>query len=323
MSNDLKIGSTVSGMYKVQILEDGVVVKDNPWEKNLILNTFLDYLCGGGNTITTLTSVHVVGTGTNIPAATDVGLGTEVRRTATYLTGAGNCGRTEAVNGTLVFRRTYDHELEVAAQNYTEHGLSYTMDTGSNLVTRALFSSGTVTVGIGQQLRVIYDITVVVNPHTLTPCTVGGTGWPVLPATNCDGNMVLGWSEALVGNMNTDGVPAGDVGFLSFRYNGNINSMFASPQTTGYSPSYGSGAGVDLQQLIWYVADTYITGTFTRTTRPNGYASATSFSSTAITGFAWSPNYNNVLHFKYNQNQTKDDSHRLRYPSVTITWSAT
>ena len=320
MSNDLKIGSTVSGMYKVQILEDGVVVKDNPWEKNLILNIFLDCLCGGGNSIPTLTSVHVVGTGTNIPAATDVGLGTEVRRTATYFTGAGNCGRTEAVNGTIVFRRTYEHEIEVAAQNYTEHGLSYTINTGSNLVTRALFSSGTVTVGIGQQLRVIYDIIVVVNPHTLTPCTVGGTGWPVLPATNCDGNIVLGRSDVLVGNMDILGNPASDIGFLSFKYNGD---MVASPQTTGYSPSYGSDTTVDIQQPISYVADTYIAGTFTRTTRPNGYASATSFSSTAITGFAWSPNYNNVLHFKYNQNQTKDNIHRLRYPSVTITWSAT
>jgi len=319
MSNDLKIGSSVSGMYKVQILENGVVVKDNPWEKNLILNRMLDYLCAGGNTIPTLTSVHVVGTGTNIPAATNVGLGTEVRRTATYLIGAGNCGRTEAVNGTMVFRRTYDHGIEVAAQNYTEHGLSYTATSGSNLVTRALFSSGTVTVGIGQQLRVIYDITVVVNPHTLTPCTVGGTGWPVLPATNCDGNVVLGNTTCLVGDIDSAGSSAG-FGFLSFKNYGDV--LYAKPQTTGYSPSYGSGTTVYINQSITYVADTYITGTFTRTARPSDYASATSFSSTAITGFAWN-SYDGALHFKYNQAQTKDNIHRLRYPSVTITWSAT
>ena len=323
MNNDIKIGPSIGGRYKVQILENGVVVKDNPWENNLILNSMLDTVCVG-YVPQRLTTYHVVGTGTTAPAVTDTALVNEVRRTNTYLTGAGNCGMSQPVAGTFNIRRTYDHAIEVSAQNYTEHGLS-NGPTGTILYTRALFTAGTVTVDVGQQLRIIYDIVVVVSPSVLTPITVGGTGWPVLPATNCDGNMVLGDSGSLIGTLNVDGSGGNTWGILCNNPGFGFGAM-CDARAPGYSPYYGADmgyAGAITNSSIVYGSSSYVTGTYTFTLGPTGYATATSYSSTSIAGFCISNiGYGyNLLHFKYDQPQTKANTHRLRYPSITITWN--
>jgi hypothetical protein len=125
-------------------------------------------------------------------AVNQVGLATETKRTNTYLIGTGNCGTT-SVGNIRTFRRTYDFTAEVANQNYTELGWSQSATVGSNLFSRTLVSGGTVSVLIGQQLRVIYDIVLTVGPNVSTAATwsiTGSTGWPVAPATNTDGDYI-------------------------------------------------------------------------------------------------------------------------------------
>lgn len=142
----------------------------------------------------------VVNTAVNIAAPTlftvwavnQVGLAAETKRTSTYLTGTGNCGTTDAGN-VRTLRRTYDFSAEVSNQNYTELGWSHLFSAGNNLFSRTLVSGGTVSVLIGQQLRVVYDIAVTVGPTVSTPATwtIGGTtGWPVSPATTTGGSYI-------------------------------------------------------------------------------------------------------------------------------------
>lgn len=107
------------------------------------------------------------------------GLATEVKRSATYLTGSGNSETTRS-GSTYTHRRTYDFTAETGSVNYAEVGFSHSATVASNLNTRALFSGGAVTVLNGQQLRVIYDFLVTMSPTTATNVEPTITGWPSL-----------------------------------------------------------------------------------------------------------------------------------------------
>lgn len=70
-------------------------------------------------------------------------------------------------------------------------------------------------------------------------------------------------------------------------------------------------------------AGTYTLGAFTRNYAPTGYASASSWASTNVVGWMFMSHYFEYpsFAFKYNYAQTKANTHRLRYPSITITWA--
>src|SRR5690606_5771013 len=122
-------------------------------------------------------------------AVNQTGLASEVKRTNTYLSGEGNCGHTD-VDNTRTCKRTYDFSTEVSNQNYTELGWSFSSTSSTNLVSRALVIGGTVTVLTGQQLRVVYEWSLTINPGTGgTPGTAEIDGWPVSPATSLDGDL--------------------------------------------------------------------------------------------------------------------------------------
>lgn len=141
-------------------------------------------------------------------AVNQVGLAAEAKRTNTYLFGTGNCGTTDS-SGVRTLRRTYDFTVEVSNQNYTELGWSRDSGAGNNLFSRTLVSGGTVSVLIGQQLRVIYDIAITVGPIVSTAATwsIGGTtGWPVAPATTTNGNYIRnGYAIDLVDTLGSPG----------------------------------------------------------------------------------------------------------------------
>lgn len=107
------------------------------------------------------------------------GLATEVKRSATYLTGSGNTETTRS-GSTYTHRRTFDFTAETGSVNYAEVGFSHSATVASNLNTRALFSGGAVTVLNGQQLRVIYDFLVTMSPTTATNVEPAISGWPSL-----------------------------------------------------------------------------------------------------------------------------------------------
>lgn len=152
------------------------------------------YITAQASTTATINSSLTIGSATlfTVWAVNQTGLASESKRTNTYLNGTGNCG-TSDVSNVRTYRRTYDFTAEVANQNYTELGWAQSGTVAANLFSRTLMAGGTVSVLIGQQLRVIYDLIVTVGPAASTAgtWTIGGnTGWPVAPATNTDGNYI-------------------------------------------------------------------------------------------------------------------------------------
>lgn len=323
--NDIKIGCGVKGMYKIQVLENGRVVEDRPWAKNMILNQGLDYaLSGSFNQVPMLFRYHCVGTGTNAVSATDTGLQSESKRTSTLLTGSGNVGRTTTAD-IATFRYTWDHSVEgVGGANYTEHGISPYSSAGNNLFARSLISGGTVSVAEGQQLRVIYDVSVTVTPSVQTATTVGGTGWPVAGVTDCTGNCIIVDWNAAVGQLNTDG-NASTYSFLNFAntYGGGCSMVACSSLSLNTEIGSGSSYSAITNSRITMNAGTYTLGAFTRNYSPTEYASASSWASTNVVGWMFQSHYYEypAFAFKYNYAQTKANTHRLRYPSITITWA--
>jgi hypothetical protein len=108
-----------------------------------------------------------------------VGLATELKRSATYLTGSSNCFTTRSGN-VLTHQRTYDFTAETGTVNYAEVGFSNTATVAANLNMRALFAGGAVTVLATQQIRVIYQMLVTLEPDTVRAKTAVITGWPSL-----------------------------------------------------------------------------------------------------------------------------------------------
>jgi len=98
------------------------------------------------------------------------GLATELKRTGTYLAGAGNCETTvNAGAGSGSHKRTYDFTAEVGSVTYNELGFSSNASAGANLFSRILLGAGVALVA-SQQLRVVYTLTMTFTPFT--PATI-------------------------------------------------------------------------------------------------------------------------------------------------------
>ena len=101
----LKLGNR----FKIQVIDDGKVIFESAWKKNLILNQGLDNCAS--NLIADLFKFCAVGTGGSTPINTQVGLDTEIVRSG-HLPhwSTGNCGSTIVGNelgtsGLTTFRR--------------------------------------------------------------------------------------------------------------------------------------------------------------------------------------------------------------------------
>jgi hypothetical protein len=94
------------------------------------------------------------------------GLTTELKRTGTYLAGAGNCETSvNAGAGSASHKRTYDFTAEVGSVTYNELGFSSNASAGANLFSRILLGAG-VSLVASQQLRVVYTLTMTFTPFT-------------------------------------------------------------------------------------------------------------------------------------------------------------
>lgn len=248
------------GRVRCQVLDkDGHIVREYPWQNNLILNQGLNNVCSG-NTWAALTSNCAVGTGVTdtsvaslpgdegsgavttftgpapfdftansavgdmikmttgassgtevrITAVTDadtveytpsgtissgefivyrtsqVGLSVEVKRNNAWNDAAGYLDNTY-VSNTQIMLRTYEFSAEVGSVTYEEIGISSSGSAGNNLFSRIKLVTG-VSLIATQQLRVSYELTITMEPDTLTAKTFNITGWPVAPATDTDGD---------------------------------------------------------------------------------------------------------------------------------------
>lgn len=413
--------SSLSGRYKIQVVENGRIVEDRPWKRNLILDQGLDWLLLGASGSRTpvargweyLVRYCVVGTGTtptvrDSVAATVTCVGTtataseaffeagdagrtlkldsgefsriatynsptevileqsvtagpslfavhytnqqamasEVKRTATYLTGTGNCGSTISGDDTTI-RRTFDFSTEASPQNYTELGWSWASTvselSGNTLFSRTLISGGSVTVLAGQQLRVIYDLTLTCSNTGLNTGAITINGWPVSPATDTNG--AWRWQHRGMPSLNTSGATqidtgggywfpctlvdtgAGEVyyGFHPFTNNVAPPAFMSGSEPSLTDPPNLPGFASRLSAMSAYTA-----GSFTRTLGPSPYFAANVINSTSLRGYAiYGANYSfpnwlltyKALHVTFDQNQTKVDTHRLRFPGFTMSVS--
>lgn len=299
-----------------------------PTKPNLILDTALNGFFAGNRSIATLTKACALGTGTATPAVTDTLLGTEVKRSNTYLTTTGACGTTYGTSS-YTTRRTYDFGVETSDQNYTEIGFSHNTSAKTELNIRSLLS-GTATVLTGQQARAVHELTVNCNNTTRQSGTLGITGWPVAPATTTAAEWQ--WQALGLSTVSTEGNDRG-AGFFEpalgktlgwCLYTGvTLSSWLSNATTSGYL----NGCGVDYYFGVcgW---DTYITGSFQRTVVPSKAYPPNLVNSTSIRGFGFGtlewfyPGYGfsdgNALCVRFNEAQTKDSLHSLKLVGFTF-----
>jgi hypothetical protein len=263
----------------------------------------------------------VVNTAVNIAAPTlftvwavnQVGLSSETKRTFTYLSGAGNCGTTDSA-GVRTLRRTHDFTAEVSNQNYTELGWALSGSAGNNLFSRTLVSGGTISVLVGQQLRVIYDIVLTVGPSVSTPATwsiTGSTGWPVAPATNTEGDYIRnGYATDAI---NTSGSANG---LLVLDPNQAVISIILNTGSTlpGFGSTFTSGTTASGTSS----ASSYSAGNFYRDFTVSfslAQANATNWRAVTVGG-------NSAWTFVFDQAQTKANTNTLSL-TVRISYSRT
>lgn len=306
------IGVKVQGVAKVLVLSKGIIVEERPWTKNLVLAQGKNAFFSGGYYAGELARYCAVGTGTTPPAATDVALGTEVKRTGTLL--ASGTGTARYSDGRVVYSYTHDFTEETVNRNYSELGWSWSASAGSNLFSRVLISGGTVTVLAGQQLRVVYALTYAVTPYTETASSLTVAGWPVAPATTTDGT-VAAFGSGLA-TMGSDGgiVISGNEAFEPKM--GTMQMIVCSALTI----SGGFAAAPGKTSIYSYSSSggwgTYSPGSFTRS-RVFSQISAAAFTSTAIRGFL----YGDGIGFRFTDLQTKANTHKLKPNGFSITLS--
>jgi hypothetical protein len=241
----------------------------------------------------------------------DTALQIETKRTNTKLTGAGNCGTTQ-VGNQFQFRRTFDFTIEIAAQNYTEIGFSWT-NTGASTTFARVLLPAPVFVDIGQQLRVTYELRVTLNPGSPISRSAAISGW-----TGTTG--VEQAQLALLGTVDTNG-SSQIYGFLTsepFNTGGSNWGVFlspnaAAPATFGSCVNRHTNAGyADTVTRASYTANSFYVdatavfnvGTANRVDQRSfgyGYHAPNNFFAASSTAYV----------FVLDSNQIKDNSHTL------------
>jgi len=257
------------------------------------------------------------------------GLTTELKRTQTYLTGAGNCDTTiNAGAGTVAFKRTYDFSAEVGSVTYNEIGFSRVATVSNNLFSRILLSSGVALVS-SQQLRVVYTLTVSFSPFTSTavgasPITgwAGATGdkqiqYPNMAYVDTDGT-----------TQKVSGFPHGAKAFEPSQVGSDVTAWLCTNTTA--CNSFGSNGPDRSSGALQSSASTngsYTSLSFTRTksavftvSQGNG----TTWRTIVFGGILTNANVFTRQAYVYlmGSNQTKDSSHTLTL-NLAITWGRT
>lgn len=124
------------------------------------------------------------------------GLQTEAKRTLTCANESGDNGRSLSVN-TWTMKRTFIFSAESGSITYNEIGWSDTGSAGNNLFGQDIISGG-VSLSVGQQLKVVVELSISFTPYVSTPYTNVVTGWTQ------DGDCVLErWDN--ISNIDADG----------------------------------------------------------------------------------------------------------------------
>ena len=250
------------------------------------------------------------------------GLESEIKRTNTYLVGAGNSETTTAGN-VRTHRRTYDFTAEVGSVTYNEVGVARLSSGATNVFNRILLASP-VTVDATFQLRLIYDLQTTWTPATPLYNTASIGGWPVAPSTNTIGSESLQVFLTSIVAV-ADGLSTLTNAIMDPYLTSNVK-MWASPSSTVLS-AFGSAANRTTNGAVTaadvtkaaYVAGSYYcdkTGTLTvgqinRTDiRSIGFGKGTTAYDATNQAYA----------YVFDQPQTKDSTQTLSFTFRT-TWA--
>lgn len=115
----------------------------------------------------------------------------ESKRTNTYLTGAPNCQSSRTGN-VLSLRRTYDFSAESGSVSYNEVGVAWdnTLNAANTTFARIVLSVP-ISLTIGQQLRLVYQLNIALSPTSLQSGSASVSGWPVAPSVNTNGSFQM------------------------------------------------------------------------------------------------------------------------------------
>lgn len=251
------------------------------------------------------------------------GLQTELKRTNTYITGITYCFTTRT-GDYLTIRRSYIFSAEVAAVDYREFGLSWAAAGASTHFAR-FTTDEPVSVGIGNQLRLIYEIRLTMFPTSARYVETNVVvGWPYPPIGHSkyyDGLQYIGLSAVTTTGATTrfdDGYYTNEP---SANGGANVYAFFSSTSTplNSFGSSVNRVGGAILSRAPTYVAYTPLSfyrdrtviltpgdGNIT-TLRSMGFgdASAGAFAEYGNTGYVQ----------VYDLNQRKPDT-----DSLTLTW---
>lgn len=176
-------GTTVSvdsGSFTFAVGDVGKLIR---WDSGGQTAKILAYI--GTDSVTVDTSATVSAGTFAMYRVNQTGLASEIKRTNSYVGGAGNC-QTVVVSNTLQHRRTWDFAAEAGSATYRELGVSPYYASGNNLFSRILLDTP-VSLLAGQILRVTYELHVTLTPTTPQSLTANIAGWPVLPAVDTNG----------------------------------------------------------------------------------------------------------------------------------------
>lgn len=221
-----ELSTKLEGRFRLEVVgADGSVryPLGHGWHKNLILNSGKDlfFTLSSGNlgSLPRLMDWCRAGTGTTAAAVTDTVLQAQVKSSNTYNTGAGNNGTVDdLVLGKRTFKRTYEFSSETGTVNYGELGISNA--SSGNLFSRIVITP--VAVNSGENLRVVYELTVSV-PQIITASSTSGTSGTF----NVEGDMKF------VG-------PFGSI-FPNIAANGTSSDTFRSNILNGWAGTYSLG----------------------------------------------------------------------------------
>jgi len=274
------------------------------------------------STVAVVTPSQSVGSGEfTVYRTNQTGLTTEVKRSNTYFTGAGNCGVTyDDSTGRISGFRTYDFSTEVGSVTYNEIGFSVVATVASNLNIRIKLTSG-IALTVGQQLRVKYTLSITQSP-AVSAATIAVspiTGWLTATGTTKIQHHGLSFPDESTGATTYDVVQSqNSFGGEPSR----IVSIKISSYANGHAPWRDQG-GISGDIYSENCAlSSYTSLDFYREKQVG--LGLLEGNSASVNSLYISTNANTTPFFRYllTNTQTKDDNHILQL-NFRITWGRT
>lgn len=244
-------------------------------------------------------------------------MATDVKRTATYVSGAGNCGTTFVTPASVLLRRTYDFSAEAGPITYNEIGLSHSATVGSATLFSRILLAVPLSLLAGQQLRLQYELGISYTPATPQARTAPITNWPVAPIANQDGFEGIETTGVFYFINTTGSFDAGGVGgvgepaLTQYLVLYNVDYALQPVPATGYVLNTSTGILYGYSNGVMTL-DPYVPDSFTVTkfhAIPASLAVSTAIKSIGLMGY----NGNRCcgIRFRFTLDQTKDSLHKL------------